>query len=55
MLNITLRTGAVGAGATSRYGYGSTKMMRLLAAPTSALQHWLIFNNIGRAHRHDIK
>jgi hypothetical protein len=39
MMNITF--GAVGAGAgtgaTSRYGSGSTKMMRLLAAP--APQH----------------
>jgi hypothetical protein len=38
MLNI--RFGAVGAGtgAASRCGTGSTKMMRLLAAP--ALQNW---------------
>jgi hypothetical protein len=37
MLNIKFGTGAVGAG--SRYGSGSTKMMRLLAAP--APQHCL--------------
>jgi hypothetical protein len=38
MLKVTF--GAVGAraGAASRYGSGSTKMMRLLAAP--ALKHW---------------
>jgi hypothetical protein len=33
MLNISF-----GAGATSRYGTGSTNMMRLLATPAS--QHW---------------
>jgi hypothetical protein len=38
MLNNTLRAGAVGAGAASRYGSGSDQMMRLLAAP--APQHW---------------
>jgi hypothetical protein len=37
MLNITF--GAVAAGAASRYGFGSTKMMQVLAAP--APQHWL--------------
>jgi hypothetical protein len=36
MLNITV--GAVVAGAASRYESGSTKMMRLLAAP--APQNW---------------
>jgi hypothetical protein len=36
MLNFSF--GAVGAGAASRYGSGSKKMMRLLAA--SDLQHW---------------
>jgi hypothetical protein len=33
MLNIRFGAGAVGAGTTSRYGSGSTKIMRLLAAP----------------------
>jgi hypothetical protein len=44
MLNNTLRAGAVGAGALTRYGavsrYGSDQMMRLLAAP--ALQHCIV-------------
>jgi hypothetical protein len=39
MLNDTLRAGAVGAGAASRYGSGSGEMMRLLAAPAPAPQH----------------
>jgi hypothetical protein len=34
-----LRAGAVGVGAASRYGSGSTKMMQLFAA--AALQHCL--------------
>jgi hypothetical protein len=33
--------GAVGAGAASRYGFGSDQKMRLLAAP--APQHWLSY------------
>jgi hypothetical protein len=32
-----------GAGAASRYGSGSTKMMQLLAAPAPALQRCLGF------------
>jgi hypothetical protein len=42
MLNIAFRAEAVedgAAGAASRYGSGSIKMMQLLAAPASALQH----------------
>jgi hypothetical protein len=41
MLNVTFRAEAIGAGAASRYGSGSssTKMMRLLVAPASAPQH----------------
>jgi hypothetical protein len=35
---LSIRFGAVGAGATSRCSSGSNKMMQLLAAP--ALQHW---------------
>jgi hypothetical protein len=37
MFDTISRTGAVGAGATSRYGSGSDQMMRLLVAP--APQH----------------
>jgi hypothetical protein len=33
MLNNTLIAGSVGAGAASRFGFGSDQMMRLLAAP----------------------
>jgi hypothetical protein len=42
MLNITFGAGTIGtrAGAASRYSSGSTKMMRLLAAP--APQHWSV-------------
>jgi hypothetical protein len=39
MLNIMLRAGAVGAGAASRYGFGSDQKMRLLAALAPAPQH----------------
>jgi hypothetical protein len=41
--------GAVGAGATPRYGSGSDQKMRLLAAPAPAPQHWLcaIIKNVG--------
>jgi uncharacterized protein (DUF736 family) len=31
---------AVGAAAESRYGFGSTKMMLLFAAPAPPPQHW---------------
>jgi hypothetical protein len=44
MLNIIAEAEAVGAGtsteATSRYGCGYTKIMRLLAAPALNSQHW---------------
>jgi hypothetical protein len=39
MLNISFEAGA---GAASRYGSGSTEMIRLLAAPTT--KHWASFN-----------
>jgi hypothetical protein len=43
MFNTIVGTGAVGAGAASRYGSGSgssyDQKMRLLAAPAPALQH----------------
>jgi hypothetical protein len=46
MFNTIVGTGAVGAGTVSRYGSGSCsdQMMRLLAAPAPASQHWNIFN-----------
>jgi hypothetical protein len=37
-MNTMSGAGAVGARAASRYGSGSPKILRLLAAP--ALQHW---------------
>jgi hypothetical protein len=42
MIYAIVRAGAVGAGAgaASRDGSGSDQMMRLLAAPASAPQHW---------------
>jgi hypothetical protein len=42
MLNISFEAGAFEARATSCYGSGSTKTMRLLAAPAPPLH--LIFN-----------
>jgi hypothetical protein len=49
MLNNTLKAGAVGAGAATRYGSGSDQMMRLLAVP--APQHcWTQAASIDFAH-----
>jgi hypothetical protein len=39
MFNTIVGTGAVGAGAASRYGSGSNQKMRLLAAQAPAPQH----------------
>jgi hypothetical protein len=39
MFNNIVGTGAVGAGAASRYGSGSDQKMRLLVAPAPAPQH----------------
>jgi hypothetical protein len=44
MINTIVGAGAVGvrAGAALRYGSGSDQMMRLLAAPAPASQHWYL-------------
>jgi hypothetical protein len=37
MINTIVRAGAVGAGAASRYGYGSDQMMRLRLRNTGSM------------------
>jgi hypothetical protein len=48
MFNTIAETGAVVAGAASRYGSGSDQKMQLLAAP--APQHWLRLQQYSNVH-----